>query len=73
MMNDPLAFAHSAVSVVLGHDAIPRRNLDEMTLQELEARARMNEERLRIARQAGWIGGFGSGFFGALTVAKMLK
>jgi hypothetical protein len=73
MMNSPLAFAQSAVSVVLGRDTLARRNLDDMTIQELKALAQINEERLRLARRAGWIGGFGSGFLGALSVAKMLK
>jgi hypothetical protein len=73
MMNSPLAFAQSAVSVVLGHETLARRNLDDMTIQELKALAHINEERLRLARRAGWIGGFGSGFLGAISVAKMLK
>lgn len=73
MMNSPLAFAQSAVSVVLGRDTLVRRNLDNMTIQELKALAHINEERLRLARRAGWIGGFGSGFLGAISVAKMLK
>jgi hypothetical protein len=31
-----------------------RRKLDEMSIPELEARVKMNEERLRLARQIGW-------------------
>lgn len=72
-MNNPVEFAQAAVSVVLGRDHFARRNLDELTIPELEAMAQMNEQRLRIARQAGWFGGFGSGFLGTFTVAKMLK
>jgi hypothetical protein len=32
-----------------------------MTIPELEARAQTYEERLRLARQAGWFAGFGGG------------
>jgi len=50
-----------------------RRKLDEMSISELEARVKMNEERLRLARQIGWLGGFGGGVVGVLGVAKMIK
>ena len=48
-------------------------NLSPKCVSELEARANVNEERLRLARQAGWIGGFGSGLLGALSVMKMMR
>jgi len=44
-----------------------------MSVPELEAKVRMNEERLRLARQIGWLGGFGGGVVGVLGVAKMIK
>jgi hypothetical protein len=44
-----------------------------MSVPELEARVRMNGERLRLARQIGWLGGFGGGVVGVLGVAKMIK
>jgi hypothetical protein len=72
-MSNPLEFAQTAVSVVLGRDHLVGRDLDQMTIQELEASAKVNEERLRLARQAAWIGGFGSGLLGALSVAKMMR
>jgi hypothetical protein len=72
-MSSPLGFAQSAVSVVLGRDHLAGRDLDEMTIPELEARAAVNEDRLRLARQAGWIAGFGGGLLGALSVAKMMR
>jgi hypothetical protein len=73
MMNDPMRFAQSAVNVVLGIDHLSRRDPGEMTIQDLESVVQVNKERLRLARQAAWIGGFGSGFLGALSVVKMLK
>jgi hypothetical protein len=33
----------------------------------------VNEDRLRLARQAGWIAGFGGGLLGTLSVAKMMR
>jgi hypothetical protein len=72
-MSSPLGFAESAVSVVLGRDHLAWRNLDQMTIPELQARAQTNEERLRLARQAGWFAGFGGGFLGAVSVAKMMR
>ena len=73
MMTNPVRFAQSAVNVVLGLDHLSRRDPREMTIQELEAIVQTNKERLRVARQTAWIGGFGSGFLGALSVVKMLK
>lgn len=72
-MSNPLKIAESTVNVVLGRDHLAQRALDEMTIPELEARVRTNEERMRLARQAEWFAGFGSGFLGALSVAKMMK
>lgn len=72
-MSSPLGFAQSAVSVVLGRDHLVGLDLNEMSIPELEARANVNEERLRLARQAGWIAGFGGGILGALSVGKMLR
>lgn len=72
-MSNPLGFAQSAVSVVLGREHLVGRDLDEMTIPELEARAAVNEARLRLARQAGWIAGFGGGILGTLSVAKMMR
>jgi hypothetical protein len=69
-MTNPLRFAESAVGVVLSRD---ERDPNEMTIPELEARAKLNEERLRLARQAGWLSGFGGGFLGALSVVRMMK
>ena len=73
MMNSPMRFAQSAVNVVLGLDHLGRKDPGVMTIQELEAVVQMNKERLRLARQTAWIGGFGSGFLGTLSVVKMLK
>jgi len=44
-----------------------------MSIPELEARLQVNEERLRLARQVGWLGGFGGGVVGVFSVAKMVK
>jgi predicted esterase len=73
MMSNPVKFAQSAVSVVLGADHPVRRDPGEMMIQELETAIQSNKERLRLARQTAWIGGFGSGFLGALSVVKKLK
>ena len=73
VMSNPMRFAQSAVNVVLGLDHLSRRDPGEMTVQELETVVQMNKERLRLARQTSWIGGFGGGFLGTLSVAKMLK
>jgi hypothetical protein len=72
-MSNPLGFAQTAVSVVLGRDHLVGRDINQMTIPELEARAKVNAERLRLARQAGWLGGFGGGLIGALSVAKMMR
>jgi hypothetical protein len=72
-MSSALRFADSAVSAVIGNAPIMSRNLDQMSVAELEARAKLNEERLRLVLQASWLTGFGSGFFGAVSVAKMMK
>jgi hypothetical protein len=70
---NPAALAQSALGVVVGRDLLGRRELDEMTIPELEARVKMNEERLRLARKIGWLGGFGGGIVGVLGVAKMIR
>ena len=70
---NPAALAQSALGVLVGRDLVGRRELDEMSIAELEARVKMNEERLRLARQIGWLGGFGGGVVGGLGVAKMIK
>ena len=67
------ALAQSALGLVVGGDLLGRRDLDEMSVPELEARVRMNGERLRLARQIGWLGGFGGGVVGVLGVAKMIQ
>jgi hypothetical protein len=70
---NPAALAQSALGVLVGRDLVGRRELDEMSIAELEAKVKMNEERLRLARQIGWLGGFGGGVVGVLGVAKMIK
>jgi hypothetical protein len=44
---------HMVPSVVLGRDHFAWRDLDQMTIPELEARSQTNEERVRLTRQAG--------------------
>jgi hypothetical protein len=73
ILSSPMGFAQSAVSIILGRDHPARRDLDEMSIPELEARLQVNEERLRLARQVGWLGGFGGGVVGVFSVAKMVK
>lgn len=73
MITDPTALAQSALGAVVGRDQPGRRGLDEMTVAELEARARMNQERLRLARRLGWFGGFGVGVVGTLGTHRMIK
>jgi hypothetical protein len=70
---NPAALAQSALGVLVGRDLVGRRELDEMSIAELEAKVKMNEERLRLARQIGWLGGFGGGVVGVLGVAKMVR
>lgn len=70
---NPAALAQSALGFVVGGDLLGRRELDDMSVPELEARVKMNEERLRLARQIGWLGGFGGGVVGVLGVAKLIK
>jgi hypothetical protein len=35
--------------------------------------SKMNKERLRLARQTSWIGGFGSGFLGTLSDVRQRR
>jgi hypothetical protein len=73
MIGDPAALARSALTAVVGQDHEARRPLDQMTIAELESKARMNEERLRLARQLGWFGGFGVGVVGCIGLSKLVR
>jgi hypothetical protein len=68
MIGDPAALARSALTAVVGQDHEARRPLDQM-----ESKARMNEERLRLARQLGWFGGFGVGVVGCIGLSKLVR
>lgn len=73
-MIDPSSAAKSALSMLLSGENRPApRNLDEMSLAELEAEDELASQRLELARRFGFAGGAGAGMAGVFGVKKMLK
>jgi hypothetical protein len=50
---------------------IPEKALDEMTIEELEARFRIMSERQALLWWAGFAGGFGGGTFAGLKLVAL--
>lgn len=74
-MIDPMYTAKTAVATMLSGSGGPRglRDLEAMSLSELEAEVELGSQRLQLARQVGFVGGVGLGIAGTIGVAKLLR